>query len=162
MPPVRGRQGTCACYVPRVTLLSDRARPAVLLAALAGIGWVMAWCVGATSSGRLGVTTVLDEPVGTEVVLSLVAVRTIEGPDTCTVGHAALRIPVVVPTDTLTVGSEVTIGGVVEDGFVRAQWVEDAPARPAKRLLGLVGLGVAGVVFAGAVRVDRGGLSVRG
>ena len=145
-----------------MTLLTDRARPAVLLAALAGIGWVMAWCVDATASGRLGVQNVLDEPVGTEVVLSLLAVRSIDGPDTCTVGHAALRIPVVVPTDTLAVGSEVTIGGVVEDGFVRAMWVEDAPARPAKRLLGLVGLGVAGAVFAGGVRVGRGGLAVRG
>lgn len=145
-----------------MTFLSDRARPAVLLVALAGIGWVMAWCVGATSTGRLGATTVLDEPVGTEVVLSLVAVRSIDGPDTATVGHAALQIPIVAPTDTLVVGTEVTIGGVVEDGFVRARWVEDAPARPAKRRLGLVGLAVAGVAFVGSVRWGRGGFAVRG
>jgi hypothetical protein len=143
-------------------LLGDRARPFVLLAALAGIGWVMAWCVGATSDGKLGTLTVLDEPIGTEVVLSLVAVRSIDGPDTCTVGHAALQIPVVVPTDLLRLGTEVTIGGVVEDWFVRARWVEDAPGRPAKRRLGLIGLAVAGTLFAGSVRPGRGGLAVRG
>ena len=145
-----------------MTILPDRARPAVLLVAVAGIVGIMAWCVHATATGRLGVASVLDEPLGSEVVLSLVAVRAIEGPDRCIVGHAALEIPVVGPTDGLGVGEEVTIGGVVEDGFVRSRWIEDAPARPAKRRLGLVGLGIAGAVFLGSVRPGRGGLAVRG
>jgi hypothetical protein len=151
-----------ACYVSCVTLLSDRARPIVLLVALAGILWVMLWFADATATGRLGVVTVLDEPVGSDVVLSLVGVRSLDGPDRYTVGHAALQIPVVGPTEGLRAGEDVTIGGVVDDGFIRARWVEHAPARPAKRRLGLIGLGVAGVVFLGAVRVGRGGLAVRG
>ncbi|MEQ1508391.1 MAG: hypothetical protein ABMB14_39540 [Myxococcota bacterium] len=123
---------------------------------------LMGWWIGRTADGAIGAIQAVDQAPGTPVVLSLLTVIAIDGPEAYTVGHAALRIPVVGPTDALVVGSEVTVGGVVEPGRIRASWVEPAPSRPAKRRLGLAGLSVAALLAVGAVRIRPGGLAIRG
>lgn len=133
-------------------LLSDRARPTMALALLAALALLCAWWVRATADGRIGNFRVLDEPLGTDVVLSLQRVLSVDGPDRYVVGNAAVRIPVQGPTAGLVVGEEVTVGGVVGSGAVVAAWTREAPARPAKRALGLAGLALGCGVFALGVR----------
>jgi hypothetical protein len=134
----------------------------MLVAALAGLLAVMGWWMAATARGEVGAFAVLDAPPGTEVVLSLLTVVSVDGPDRYTVGHAALHIPVVGPTTGIAPGREITLGGVVEAGHVRAAWVQPAPARRAKKGLGLAGLALGAALAAGSVRIGRSGLSIRG
>jgi hypothetical protein len=142
--------------------LSDRVRPVVaLMSALGALALMMWWGMG-TAAGEIGAVRVLDRPPGTSVVLSLLTVLSIDGPDQYVLGHAALRIPVVGPTAERVVGEEITIGGVVEEGRVRELWAETAPGRPEKRRLGLLGLAAAAALLGSAVRVERGGLALRG
>jgi hypothetical protein len=145
-----------------MSVWSDSYRPALLAASFAGCLWLMVWWIRELDSGEIGAIDVLSEPAGSEVVLSLLRVISVEGPERYVVGHAALRIPIAAPSAERVVGEEVTIGGVVEGDHVRAAWVEPAPDRPLKYRLGLAGLALAAVLFVGATRVTRRGLVLRG
>jgi hypothetical protein len=160
-----GRASRCACYVPRVT---DHPLARVLLGrrvvfgtALLAILTTMGWWMGATADGRVGATATLASPVGTDVVLSLLTVLRIEGPSAYVVGNATLEIPVVGPTAGISVGEDVTVGATVEQGHVRARWLEHAPDRRAKKRLGILGLGTAAAIGGAAVRLTRGGAVIR-
>jgi hypothetical protein len=122
---------------------------------------VMAWWLGATADGRVGATATLDEPVGTEVVVSLLTVLRIDGPNAYVLGNATLEVPVVGPTAGLSVGEDVTVGGTVAAGHVRARWLEHAPDRRAKKRLGVLGLAAAGGLALAGVRPTRAGLVIR-
>lgn len=120
------------------------------------------WWARAADEGRVGILRVLDARPGTEVVLSLQAIQSIDGPDRYVVSQGTLEIPVIGPTAGLRVGQELTVGGVVGRGEVHERWRAFAPDRPAKRALGVAGLALAGVVFAAGVRPTRQGLVTRG
>lgn len=123
---------------------------------------MMAWWGAGTARGAIGAGGVREQPDGTEVVLSLLRVESIPSADRMVVGHAALHIPVEVNTAGRTVGEEVTVGGVVHDGVVRATWVQTAPARPYKLALGVAGLAIGAGLWAGSVRRTPSGFVLRG
>jgi hypothetical protein len=129
--------------------------------ALLAIFAAMAWWARATASGAVGATATLDAPIGSEVVLSLVTVLRLGGPRAYVVGNATLEVPVIGPTAGLVRGEDVTVGGIVEAGHVRARWLEHAPDRRAKKGLGLLGLAASALIAAGSVRVAPGGLAIR-
>jgi hypothetical protein len=118
------------------------------VAALAGIlalhlaGWGVA-----VREGWIGDRRILEQPVGTPAMLSLRRVLAIEGPDRYVVGDATLRVPIVGPTAGLVVGKDVTIEGAVGEGVIVESARHAAPARDAKRGLGLVGLALAALVW---------------
>jgi hypothetical protein len=145
-----------------VSLLSDRSRAVSIPVLLVAIALLLAWWVRATADGRVGVLRILDEPPGSEVVLSLLRVRSIDGPDRYVVGKASTSIPVVGTSAGLRVGEELTVGGVVGEGFVEERWRAPAPARPAKKALGVAGLLIAAVVLGVGVRRSPEGLVPRG
>jgi hypothetical protein len=142
--------------------MRDRSRLLILLLALPATLGLLLWWARMVQSGAVGELSVLERPEGEEVVLSLLEVLSIEGPEDYVLGHGALRVPVRGPTEHLVLGSEVTVGGVVEGGRVRASWVEPAPGRPAKHMLGIVGLLLGFGLMAGGVRPSREGLVLRG
>lgn len=141
---------------------SDRHRWRSASVLLIGVVATFAWWWSAAAAGRIGSVGVLDHPPGSEVVLSLLTVLEVAGPDRYVVGNAALRVPVAGPTASRVVGEEVTVGGVVEAGLVRERWVKQAPGRPAKRLLGLLGLAAGAVSWWAGARPTRGGWVLRG
>lgn len=143
-------------------LLSDRRRPvlAALLVVCAVV--LVGWWIRAIDLGRLGDQRVLASPDGTTVVLSLLRVRSIVGPDRFVVGSATLDVPIEGPTADLVVGQELYIGGTVVDGRVVQAWREGAPNRPAKWAFGLLGVAAAALLAVGAVTPTRAGLVVRG
>jgi hypothetical protein len=142
--------------------MRDRSRLLILLLAAPATTGLLLWWASMVQSGAVGELSVLDRAPGEEVVLSLLEVLSIEGPEDYVLGHGALRVPVRGPTEHLRVGTEVTVGGVVEEGWVRASWVEPAPGRPAKHALGILGLLVGFLLMAGVVRPSREGLVLRG
>ncbi|MEZ4237476.1 MAG: hypothetical protein R3F59_15280 [Myxococcota bacterium] len=137
-------------------------RALILATSLAVAVATMAWWVRAIELGRVGAVATLQQPAGTELVLSLLTVLRIEGPTRYVVGNATLDIPVEGPTDGLVVGEDVTLGAVVEGDHVRARWLEHAPARTGKKRLGLVGLAAAAALAGLGVRPVRGGLALCG
>ena len=138
-------------------------RAIALSIGLATIASAMGWWGRESADGRIGAAAALHAPAGSEVVLSLLTVLSVGPGDRYVVGNATLAISVVGPARGLAVGDEVTVGGVVRDGGgVAAAWVTPAPGRAAKKRLGLVGLAVAAALGAAAVRVERGGLAIRG
>lgn len=142
--------------------LTDRRRPWVAAASVAGCLYMMGWWNAGTARGAIGATGVTDQPDGTEVVLSLLRVEAIPAPGELVVGHAALHIPVRADTSARTVGEEITIGGVVQGGVVRAAWIETAPQRPLKHALGVVGLIVGAALWVASVRWTSSGFALRG
>ncbi len=136
-------------------------RRAALAAALL-LAADLAWWGWASDAGRIGHARVLERPEGTEVVLSLLRVMSVEGERRYVVGSATLRVPVEGPTDGLVPGVEVTVGGVVRGDHVEERWRELATGRAAKKALGFAGLGLAGLVALLTLRLERGGLAVRG
>lgn len=144
--------------------MTGRGRLAYLGVAGAAMAASMVWWGWAATTGRTGLVAVLAQPPGTDVVLSLVTVRAIDGPDRYTVGHAALAIPVIGPVDGLTVGEELTVGGSVGAGAVVASWIAPAPDRTRKKRLGLTGIAVGAALAFASLRYDRArrGLMLRG
>lgn len=142
--------------------LSDRARPVVVPVLLGALALLLVWWARATADGRVGIARVLDAPAGTAVVLSLLAVRSVDGPDRYVVGRGPLEIPVAGSTVGIVVGEELTVGGIVADGHVVERWRAPAPARPAKKALGIAGLLLAGGVLSLGVRATPRGLATRG
>jgi hypothetical protein len=140
----------------------DRSRLWILLLAAPATLALLLWWARMVAAGAVGEQAVLERPEGEEVVLSLLEVISIEGPEDYVLGHGALRVPVRGPTEHLVVGSEVTVGGVVQQGHVRASWVEPAPGRPAKHLLGIVGLVLGLSLMTSVVRASPAGLVLRG
>jgi hypothetical protein len=122
----------------------------------------LAWWTWATDTGRIGNVRVLQQPDGAEVVLSLQRVMSVVDERHYVVGNATLRVPVEGPTAGLSPGVEVTVGAVVRDGYVEERWRELATGRGAKKRLGFAGLGLAAVVALLTLRVERGGVAVRG
>ena len=122
----------------------------------------MGWWGMQVSEGTVGDQGVLGHAPGETIVLSLLRVISIDGPSSYTVGQGSLVVPIEGPTGRLAVGAEVTIGGVVQEGSVRASFVQTAPGRPKKRALGLVGLALGGALFAASVRPSAGGLRIYG
>src|SRR5262245_31159786 len=104
----------------RIASVSARrpAEVAVALGLAACLLGLMIWWARMTEAGRIGSVAVLDRPAGSEVVLSLLTVLSIDDPHHYVLGHAALRIPVEGDSGGLVVGEEVTVGGTVEGGFV--------------------------------------------
>lgn len=155
------RASRLVCYLALVPSPRDRSRLPLLLGASLGTILLLLWWGRGVREGTVGQLQVLDRPEGTEVVLSLLRVISIEE-EGYVVGQGTLRVPVRGPTEHLRVGEEITVGGRVEGDAVRASWVEPAPGRPAKRALGLLGLAIAGGLLLASVKPTRRGLLLRG
>jgi hypothetical protein len=123
---------------------------------------LMAWWTWASATGLVGYRGVPNMPDGSPVVLSLLRVDVIHGEDRYTVASGGTLIDVRGPTRGLSIGEDVTIGGVMSEGAVVEQWREPAPDRRGKRLLGLAGLVTVAVLLPLGVRREAGGLALRG
>ena len=104
----------------------------------------------------------LDAPDGLETTLSLFEVAQVRPPDRYVLRRSSLTFTVRGDPTGLVPGQEWTVHGVFEDGELVEHWRVDAPARPRKKALGLLGLGIAAVLGLGAVRVTAAGLMLRG
>jgi hypothetical protein len=124
----------------------------VALTLLLAICALMGWWTWATATGRIGDVLLLQRPQGSPVVLSLQPVTALLDPTHYAVGRRSQRVVVEGDPSDLQLGYDVTLHGVLEDGFVRETSHTVAEARPAKRKLGLVGLLLAVVAAAAGVR----------
>jgi hypothetical protein len=123
---------------------------------------LMAWWTWASATGLVGYRGVPAMADGSPVVLSLLRVEAIRGDDRYTVASGGTLIDVNGPTRGLSIGEDVTIGGVVTDGAVVEQWREPAPDRGGKRLLGVAGLVAVVLLLPLGVRREAGGFALRG
>jgi hypothetical protein len=120
----------------------------VAILASAVIAIQTTWWSAATGRGAIGDLRILERPVGAPVVLSLYPVTALPGGDRYVVGRRSQRFTVVGDPAGLTIGDDVTLHGTVGDGVIVETSRAVAAGRPAKRRLGLVGLGVTGLALA--------------
>jgi hypothetical protein len=123
------------------------------------------WTWG-TLTGRIGYAGPLLDPVawdGRPVVLSLFEVTEVR-PDGFVAGKGALRLVVLGPSDGLTVGAEVDVGGTwsADAGAVVLEWHELAEGRAGKRRLGVLGVLIVCLILPLGIGRGRGGLVIRG
>lgn len=129
----------------------------VAVATVALLGW---WAL-AVQRGDLGYVALRDAPDGTERTLSLFEVRAVHD-DHYVLARGSLAFTVRGEPEGLVPGQEWTVGGVFEGGELVEAWRVPAPGRRGKKLLGLLGLGLAGVVGAAGVTFRADGLQIRG
>ena len=151
-----GRQGSDRAE-GRPPAQNARASGLIALAALVVIGAQTAWWAWATAEGRIGDVRLLDRPRGAPIVLSLYPVTGLPGDGRYVVGRRSQRFEVVGDPAGLALGDDVTLHGVVGDGVIVETDRTVAAGRPAKRRLGLVGLGVTALALATGGRWTRRG-----
>ncbi len=137
-----------------------RAASALVLG-LSLLGLMSTW-VAATHRGRVGYAGLKGAPDGTEGVLSLFEVSRLWPPDRYEVRRGALSFVVHGDPRALSVGEEWTIGGVFQQGELIESWRAAAPGRRGKKLLGLLGLSVSGIIGLASLQITSDGLRIRG
>ena len=123
------------------------------------------WSAG-TATGELGYAGPLLDPGawdGEVVTISLAHVEAL-GPDGFEISKGVLRFMVHGSTEGLAVGQEVDLSGIwrARTRTLELSWVEVARGREAKRVLGVVGLLVIGVLAPLGLRWSARGLMIRG
>ncbi len=128
-----------------------------ILAAFVLVG-IFAYWSHLASTGQLGAPGPGDARDGDAILLTLVAVDRVDGPDRFVVLQGAERVAVLGASAQVTVGEDVTLAGtwVAADDAIRLDWLEHAPGRGAKKRLGLVGLVVLLLALPAWFRWDRG------
>lgn len=126
-------------------------------ATMALIGIVAYWARLATT-GSLGAPGPGDALDGQEILLTLVAVDEVPGPDRFVVLQGAERVAILGASDEVIVGEDVTLAGtwVEAERAIRLDWLEHAPGRGAKKQLGFVGLAFLVAALPMWFRWDRG------
>lgn len=119
-------------------------------------------CWRAQTVGGFGPVGLSEAAEGDALTISLYEIGTVRGPDRYRLRRGSLGIEVMGPTAGLAVGDELTVHGVMHDGVLVEQWRAEAPFRAAKKGLGIAGLLLAGAVGVAAVRWRRAGLDLRG
>jgi len=126
-------------------VFSDRSRRRT--AGVLGLLLVLlcAWWSWQVHDGRIGDNRFMKRPQtldGQDVVLSLVEVTAVQGADRYEVEKGTLHLTVLGPTEALTVGEEVSVGGQFSAGpmEVEERWRVGGELRPWKRRLGVLGL----------------------
>ncbi len=135
------------------------AMTAVLVTLLALMGWWSAL----HRSGDVGLQRFVESPMdGQPIVLTLGTVQQVMEHDRFELRRGTLTFVVVGPTADLTVGEEVSVGGVMKGTAVVQQWRATAPLRRAKKGLGL--LAIAAVLWGSkrTVRWCKTGWGLRG
>lgn len=130
----------------------------------------LALCVGAWvwlhHSGQIGMlSSEFERTEGAEVGLSLVRVRAIEGAERYVVEKGALPIDIAGDASGRTVGEEVNLLGVwseAERAVVPREVHSATEGRRHKRTLGLLGLGLAALLWGAAVRGRPGAWRLSG
>ena len=144
-------------------MFSNRHRKVVVPALLALLIATCGWWSWLQYDGRIGYNRMMKRPAsldGQQVVLSLMKVTAIHGGDRYEVDKGSAHFEIRGPTAGLTLGEEVSIGGVFHAQGLRVDeaWRTHGTLRPWKRRFGYLGL----VVFAGLVvaRIRREGLEL--
>jgi len=135
-----------------------------LLAFLTGLG---AWWAGLVQDGTIGNAGLIlrsEERDGDRVVLSLVRVLEIRGPERWRVAEGDLELDVIGPAAERRAGEELTVVGRwdAERRAVVAAEVHPAPGRRAKKWLGVAGLVALAALLPLWIRPSRGGLRLDG
>lgn len=134
---------------------------AALVLAGALVGLMGAW-IDATRRGRVGYLALKEAPDGAEGTLSLFEVSRLQPPDRYEVRRGTLSFVVHGDPRGLSPGEEWTVGGVFQQGELIESWRAPAPGRRGKKLLGLLGLALAGGIGLASVQITSGGLRIRG
>ncbi|MCB9777616.1 MAG: hypothetical protein H6742_03545 [Alphaproteobacteria bacterium] len=147
-------------------MIPDRLRWPVLLLCLVGIGWLGVASTDFAENRDAGIRAALRDPVGyegSEVLLMMWWVVSVEGPDHFTATRWNVETAVEGPSEGLEPGDVVSVSGTVHDGgaYVRATEVQHHRWRTAKEALGVVGLLGALVAFPLAFRRRDGWLEER-
>ncbi len=134
------------------------------IAATIALVGIFAYWSRLASTGQLGAPGPGDARDGEEILLTLVAVDGIDGPDRFVVLQGAERVAVLGASAQVAVGEDVTLAGtwVEADQAIRLDWLEHAPGRGAKKRLGLVGLAFLLVALPLWFRREGRGFAIRG
>ena len=149
-------------------MLSDRWRPLVAAACVAGLVLCFGWWAWLHHSGTLGYGDFVDAPGrrdGEQVALSLVRVAEVDSADRYHVEKGTLRIAVQGASAGLVVGEDISVGGQWDAASrtLRQEWIERREeGRSAKRVLGVTGIFVVGLLLARRIRPSREGLVLLG
>lgn len=135
-----------------------------LFAGLVGLG---AWWAGLVQDGTIGNAGLVLDPHardGDRVVLSLVRVLEVQGPERWRVAEGDLHLDVIGASVGRRVGEELTVVGRWDAGrcAVVAEEVHPAPGRRGKKLLGIAGIAALVALLPLWMRPTREGLTLRG
>ncbi|MBX2803237.1 MAG: hypothetical protein KTR31_36490 [Myxococcales bacterium] len=128
----------------------------------AGLITLMVLWDTATVGGQVGYLRLAQAPEGWTGTIPLAEVIELQPPGGYVLRKSSVRIEVSGASTGLEIGQEWSVHGTFRAGRLVEAWRVAARARPAKKRLGLLGLGLTAALVGLAVRPTRAGLVLRG